>query len=115
MVQEDREAILSGAFLKLTIRKGVKVKPDYLALVLNSIICKSQIDRLSGGAIIAHLKPSDAMDMTIPVLEDDTQIEICSLEKNRNAFLKQPKEPLKSLLKNMKTLPSASSRWRQSN
>ena len=79
VVQDDKEAILSGAFLKLTIKPSVNVEPDYLALVLNSIICKTQIERLSGGAIIAHLKPSDAMAMTIPVLDDDIQTEICSL------------------------------------
>ena len=79
VVQEDKEAILSGAFLKLTVKKGVKVESDYLALILNSIICKTQIDRLSGGAIIAHLKPSDAMSMSIPVLDNDIQTAICSL------------------------------------
>jgi len=41
--------------------------------VLNSIVCKLQIERFSGGAIIAHLKPSDAMEMIIPILSSSIQ------------------------------------------
>lgn len=83
-VQEDSAAILSGAFLKLAIKPDSAVRLDYLALVLNSLVCKMQIEQLSGGAIIAHLKPSDAMLMTIPIVEDDLQIEICSkIEESR--------------------------------
>ena len=79
VVQKDEEAILSGAFLKLKIKPDANVKPDYLALVLNSMICKSQIERLSGGAIIAHLRPDDAMGMTIPILGEDVQSKICEM------------------------------------
>jgi hypothetical protein len=79
VVQKDEEAILSGAFLKLRIKPDANVKPDYLALVLNSMICKLQIERLSGGAIIAHLRPDDAMAMTIPILGEDVQSVICQM------------------------------------
>ena len=78
-IQNDIEAILSSAFLKLRIRQDFNLLEDYLALVLNSIVCKFQIDRLSGGAIISHLKPSDAMSMEIPILDGSVQNDLCNL------------------------------------
>jgi len=35
---------------------------------INSIICKMQVEKLSGGAIIAHLKPSDFEKFKIPLI-----------------------------------------------
>ncbi|MFH1286957.1 MAG: hypothetical protein ABII02_04385, partial [Candidatus Magasanikbacteria bacterium] len=48
----------------------------YLALVLNSFYCKAQIERMSGGAIIAHLKPDSAMSIKIPMLSANKQEEL---------------------------------------
>lgn len=77
VVNEDMTAVLSSAFLRL--RKKKQIESEYLALILNSIICKLQIERLSGGAIIAHLKPSDAMTLKIPILSPAIQSKISSL------------------------------------
>lgn len=74
LVNENLNAIISGAFLKL--RPKIKIESEYLTLVLNSIVCKKQIEQLSGGAIIAHLKPSDAMNLQIPILPLQTQQQI---------------------------------------
>lgn len=71
VVNEDMRAVLSGAFLRL--QKKVNIESEYLALVLNSIVSKMQIERFSGWAIIAHLKPSDAMEILIPILSLDIQ------------------------------------------
>jgi type I restriction enzyme S subunit len=76
LVNQDQEAIISGAFLKL--RPKIDIESEYLALVLNSIMCKKQIEMMSGGAIIAHLKPSDAMKLQIPILSPKKQQEISS-------------------------------------
>lgn len=73
-LHEDLDVIISGAFLRL--KPKVKINNDYLALVLNSSYCKSQIERMSGGAIIAHLKPDSAMKIKIPMLSDKKQEEI---------------------------------------
>jgi type I restriction enzyme S subunit len=73
-VNENLNAIISGAFLKL--RPKIKIESEYLALVLNSIVCQKQIEQFSGGAIIAHLKPSDAMNLQIPLLPLQTQQQI---------------------------------------
>ncbi len=71
------EAVLSSAFLRF--QKKEAIESEYLALILNSIVCKLQIERLSGGAIIAHLKPSDAMTLKIPILSPAIQSKISSL------------------------------------
>lgn len=70
----DIDAIVSGAFLRL--KPKIKMDNNYLALVLNSFYCKAQIDRMSGGAIIAHLKPESAMQVKIPLLSEAKQEEL---------------------------------------
>lgn len=73
-LNEDVDAIVSGAFLRL--KPKVKINNNYLALVLNSFYCKAQIERMSGGAVIAHLKPESAMQVKIPMLSDAKQEEL---------------------------------------
>jgi hypothetical protein len=73
-LNEDVDAIVSGAFLRL--KPKVKINNNYLALVLNSFYCKAQIERMSGGAIIAHLKPESAMQVKIPMLSEKKQEEL---------------------------------------
>lgn len=67
-LHEDIDAIVSGAFLRL--KPEIKINIDYLTLVLNSLYCKFQIERMSGGAIIAHLKPENVKKIKVPVLSD---------------------------------------------
>ena len=50
--------------------------PDYLTLVLNSIVVQLQAERDAGGSIIKHWKPSEIGDVIIPILDDDTQKKI---------------------------------------
>lgn len=73
-LNEDVDAIVSGAFLRL--KPKVKINNNYLALVLNSFYCKAQIERMSGGAIIAHLKPESAMEIKVPMLSEKKQEEL---------------------------------------
>lgn len=73
-LNEDIKGILSGAFLRL--QPKTKININYLTLVLNSSYCKYQIERMSGGAIIAHLKPESAMQINIPVLSPEKQGEL---------------------------------------
>ena len=74
VVDKTISAVLSGAFLKL--KPKIDIEKEYLALVLNSIIGSQQIDKIAGGAIIAHLKPSDAEQIIIPLLSDEKQKQI---------------------------------------
>lgn len=95
-LNEDVDAIVSGAFLRL--KPKVKINNNYLALVLNSFYCKAQIERMSGGAIIAHLKPESAMQVKIPMLSEKKQEELAGkvlealrLRKEAKALLKKAK------------------------
>lgn len=74
VINHDYEAILSGAFLRLLTK--IDIEKEYVALVLNSLICRKQVEMLSGGAVINHLKPSDAMNLIIPVLNNEIQRQI---------------------------------------
>ncbi|OIO19954.1 MAG: hypothetical protein AUJ23_01260 [Candidatus Magasanikbacteria bacterium CG1_02_32_51] len=95
-LHEEKVGILSGAFLRL--KPTIKINTDYLALVLNSLYCKTQIERMSGGAIIAHLKPDSAKKIKIPLLSDAKQAEIA--EKVSTAF--RMRKEVKELLEKAK-------------
>ncbi|MBE6302328.1 MAG: restriction endonuclease subunit S [Bacteroidales bacterium] len=73
--EEDLDIITSGAILHLKI-KNSKVLPDYLTLVLNSIIVQLQAERDAGGSIIQHWKPSEIEKVQIPILPLDIQANI---------------------------------------
>lgn len=91
-LHEDTVGILSGAFLRL--KPTIKINTDYLALVLNSLYCKTQIERMSGGAIIAHLKPESAKKIKIPLLSDAKQAEIADKVSTAFRMRKEAKELL---------------------
>ena len=76
-VDKDLDCITSGALLHLTVFNQ-DYNPDYLTLVLNSIIVKMQAERDANGAIIQHWKPSEIEQVIIPKLPMPIQEEISS-------------------------------------
>lgn len=82
-VEEDIDVITSGAILHLTLTDD-SVMPDYLTLVLNSIIVQMQAERDAGGSVIQHWKPSEIENVVIPILDKDIQTIIT--EKIRESF-----------------------------
>lgn len=76
-VDKDLDCITSGALLHLTVFNQ-DYNPDYLTLVLNSIIVKMQAERDANGAIIQHWKPSEIEQVIIPKLPKSIQDEISS-------------------------------------
>ena len=85
--------ITSGALLHLMIKRD-DVLPEYLTLVLNSLIVQLQADRDAGGSIIKHWKPSEIQEILIPVLDISVQIDI--EERIKKSF--ELKEESKKLL-----------------
>ena len=77
-LEKDMEAVTSGALLHLTVKDSNVVLPDYLTLVLNSLIVQLQAERDCNGAIIQHWKPSDIEKVLIPILDMSVQQEIAS-------------------------------------
>lgn len=59
--------ITSGALLHLTAIDD-DFLPDYLTLVLNSIVVQLQAERDTGSSIIQHWKPSEIEQIVIPKL-----------------------------------------------
>lgn len=96
-VEEDLDVITSGALLHLNI-VDKEYLPDYLTLVLNSIIVKLQSERDAGGSIIQHWKPSEIECVIIPKLPKDIQQKIS--EKIQESFkLKQQSKHLLEVAK----------------
>lgn len=96
-VDSDMDIITSGAILHLSLTDP-EVMPDYLTLVLNSIIVKMQAERDAGGSIIQHWKPSEIENVIIPILEPEAQQEITN--KIRDSFmLRGESERLLNLVK----------------
>ena len=82
--EDDLDIITSSAIMHLEIKTELFL-PDYLTLVLNSLIVKMQAERDSGGSIIQHWKPSEIENVTIPWLPMDRQKEIA--DKIQESFL----------------------------
>lgn len=96
-IHKNIEGILSGAFLRLRPKEEINI--DYLALVLNSLYCKMQIERLSGGAVISHIKPASVEGITIPLLPASTQAELSKIIQRSNSH----REQANSLLMKVRT------------
>ncbi len=77
-VEKNLDVITSGALLHLNIINEICL-PDYLTLVLNSVVVKLQSERDSSGAIIQHWKQSDIQKVIIPILPLSVQKKIASL------------------------------------
>jgi len=85
---EPQAMIVSGGILRLKMNSQ-KVLPEYLTLVLNSVIVQKQIERDAGGSIINHWRPDQINSTLIPILKNEKQEEIKELiEKSfKNRYL----------------------------
>ncbi|MFX4277373.1 restriction endonuclease subunit S [Aliarcobacter butzleri] len=92
-IKNETEMITSGALLHLSVKRD-DVFPEYLTLVLNSLIVQLQADRDAGGSIIKHWKPSEIQEVLIPIIDNSIQSKI--EEKIKKSF--ELKEESKQLL-----------------
>ena len=58
----------SGGILRLKVKDEKKLYPEYLTLVLNSIVVQKQIERDAGGSIINHWLVDQVKNTFIPIL-----------------------------------------------
>ncbi|MBU3641901.1 restriction endonuclease subunit S [Polynucleobacter sp. Fuers-14] len=77
-LREDADFITSGAILHLTVKDKTRVLPDYLTLVLNSIVVKQQAERDAGGSIILHWRKEEIENVLVPILDMSIQQKIAS-------------------------------------
>ncbi len=95
LLKDNVDGIISSAFLRLTLQNNYQgFEKESLVLMLNSIICKLQIEQLSGGAIIAHLKPSDFEKFKIPLIKQSIQSKIAEKITKSHQLRKESKELL---------------------
>ena len=94
-IKNETDIITSGAFLHLVIKKD-NVLPEYLTLVLNSIVVQMQSERDAGGSIIKHWKPSEIEEVLIPIITEETQTQIEEKIKKSFALKEESKQLLKT-------------------
>ena len=93
VVKEQIEGIISSGILKLQINQN-EINKEYLALCINSIIGKMQIEKDRGGSVIIHWKPEQVKKLKIPILPLSTQQEIASLVQQSHEARRKAKELL---------------------
>lgn len=76
--------IPSSGILRLTVKDAARVNPEYLTIVLNSVIVQKQIERDIGGSIINHWLVNQVKNTSIPILPILTQKQIS--EKANRSF-----------------------------
>ena len=92
VVKESIEGIVSGGVLRVKIKEDIE--PEYLALVINSIVGQLQVERDAGGSIIMHWKPDQVKEMQIPILSKPIQQKIAELVRKSHEARKKAKELL---------------------
>jgi restriction endonuclease S subunit len=98
LLRGDFEGITSGAILHLRVKDSKKVLPEYLTLVLNSMVVKMQAERDAGGSIILHWRVSEIKNVVVPIIGYEKQKEIAELVEE-SFKLKQQSEHLLEIAK----------------
>jgi type I restriction enzyme S subunit len=86
--------IPSSGILRLTVKDTTKIIPEYLTLVLNSVIVQKQVERDVGGSVINHWLVDQVKKTLIPILPESIQKDIS--DKVADSFMKR--EQSKKLL-----------------
>jgi restriction endonuclease S subunit len=93
VVKEQIEGIISSGILRLQINEN-GIDKEYLAICINSIIGKMQVEKDCGGSVILHWKPEQVKRLQIPLLPLSIQQEIASLVQQSHEARKKAKELL---------------------
>lgn len=107
VVDQEMEGIISGGIMKL-ILKNSSIPAEYLSLVINSKICKLQIERVCSGAIILHWKPRDIASLRIPILDNGIMTKLADLvtssklaKRESEMLLENAKKRIENLIEGM--------------
>jgi len=79
--------IPSGGILRLKVKDVKAIYPEYLTLVLNSVVVRKQIARDIGGSVINHWLVDQVKKTLIPVLPGPIQKDIS--DKVEDSFMKR--------------------------
>ncbi|MBI2410406.1 MAG: hypothetical protein HYV32_00725 [Candidatus Kerfeldbacteria bacterium] len=89
---EEVKTIISGGIVRL---KSVEVEPEYLTLVLNSLIVQTQIEQDAGGALIKHWRPDQIKTTLIPILPKEVRAKIVAMVQESFSALHESRQLLK--------------------
>jgi len=92
VIKEPIEGLISGGVLRIKLKEDAE--PEYIALVINSIVGQLQVERDAGGSIIMHWKLDQVKEMQIPILPKTTQQKIADLAQKSHEGRKKAKELL---------------------
>ena len=67
-IEDDLDIITSSAILHLNVKNKSYILPNYLTLVLNSMVVQMQAERDVGGSIIQHWRLSEIEKVVVPIL-----------------------------------------------
>jgi type I restriction enzyme S subunit len=97
VLKESVEGIIAGGVIRLKLKENIE--GEYLALCINSIIGRMQIDRDAGGSVIVHWKPEQIKKLQVPILPKTTQQKIADLVRQSHQARKKTKELLEKAKK----------------
>jgi len=92
LLKEPLEGIIAGGILRLKLK--TEIEPEYLALVINSIIGQAQIEQDTGGSVILHWRPEQIKNCLIPILLKSTQQKIADLVQKSHEARSKAKQLL---------------------
>lgn len=93
VVKEPVEGIIASGILKLKINED-EIDKEYLALCINFMVGRLQIERDGGGSVITHWRPEQIKNLLIPILPPETQQKIGSLVQQSHEARRKAKELL---------------------
>ncbi|MGH7237659.1 MAG: restriction endonuclease subunit S [Candidatus Saccharimonadales bacterium] len=108
VLSEPIDGIISGGILRLKLK--VEIDPEYLALVINSLVGQMQAERDAGGSVIKHWKPDQIKSLEIPILPKTTQENIGDLVRQSHAARRESKELLEQAKREVEDIIELQSR-----
>jgi len=105
VLKEHVEGIISSGILRLSLKENIE--PEYLALCINTILGKMQVEQDSGGSIIEHWKPEQIKKLQIPILPGSIQQQIAKLVRQSHEARKKAKELLEEAKQKVENLIEA--------
>jgi len=93
VVKEPLEGIIASGILKLRLNEN-EINKEYVALCINSIIGKLQIERDGGGSVITHWRPEQIKKLQIPILPPRIQQKFASFVQQSHEARSEAKKLL---------------------
>lgn len=108
VLKEPIKGVIAGGILRLTVDE-TRINKEYLALCINSLIGKLQIERDGGGSVIKHWRPEQIKKLTIPLLPRHTQQGIGSLVQQSHEARRKAKDLLEEAKRKVEEAVEAAS------